>query len=77
MTGTMAEPKKSKKTGGGAGRNKSRHVQPRKAFHAPQELFDALERYQDATRPRPSDSECIRTAIEEFLEKRGFWPPAE
>jgi hypothetical protein len=58
-----------------ADRNKSRHVQPRKAFHGPPDLFAALQAYQDATRPTPSDSECIRTAIEEFLEKRGFWPP--
>lgn len=56
-----------------------RHADPRKAFHAPQELLDALERYREATRPQPSEAECFRTALEEFLEKRGHWPvkPAE
>lgn len=54
----------------------NRNVTPRKAFHAQQELFDALERYIAATRPQPSESECLRVALEEFLEKRGFWKHA-
>lgn len=75
MSATMTEPKKPKKPKAGTpDRNKSRHTQPRKVFHAPAELFEALQRYQDATKPTPSDSACIRTALEEFLEKRGFWP---
>jgi hypothetical protein len=52
-----------------------RHQKPRKAFHAEPELFAALEDYIEATRPRPDLSECLRTALEEFLQKRGFWPP--
>lgn len=51
-----------------------RHTQPRKAFHAPPELFAALEKYIASTRPQPSESECLRVALEEFLEERGFWP---
>lgn len=54
-----------------------RHTQPRKAFHAPQELFDALNRYIAGARPAPTDAAVLRTALEEFLEKRGFWPPKE
>jgi hypothetical protein len=50
-----------------------RHAQPRKAFHAPPALFAALEKFISSTRPQPSESECMRTALEEFLEKRGFW----
>ncbi|MCE9561104.1 MAG: hypothetical protein K8U57_03520 [Planctomycetes bacterium] len=73
MSLTMAEPKKPKTNKGD--RNASRHVQPRKSFHASQELFDALQTYQDSLKPTPNDSECLRTALEEFLEKRGFWPP--
>jgi hypothetical protein len=58
-------------------RGENRHVQPRKAFHADQALFDALERYIGSTRPQPSEAECFRVALEEFLEKRGFWPAKE
>lgn len=52
-----------------------RHSDPRKAFHAPQELLDALERYRESTAPPPSEAGCFRVALEEFLAKRGFWPP--
>lgn len=52
-----------------------RHADPRKAFHAPQELLDALERYRSETKPPPSEAGCLRTALEEFLAKRGYWPP--
>ncbi len=52
-----------------------RHADPRKAFHAPAELFAALEAYREATRPQPSEAECLRTALEEFLRAKGFWPP--
>lgn len=54
-----------------------RHTQPRKAFHAAQKLFDALEEFIASTRPQPSESECFRVALEEFLEKRGFWKTVE
>lgn len=54
-----------------------RHTKPRKAFHADQELFDALERFINASRPAPTESECLRIALEEFLAKRGHWPPAQ
>ena len=54
-----------------------RHTLPRKAFHAPAELFAALDRYATATRPSPTESAVMRIALEEFLEKRGFWPPKE
>lgn len=53
----------------------SRYANPRKAFHAPAELFAALERYIAGTRPQPTESECLRVALEEFLERRGQWPP--
>ena len=52
-----------------------RHTQPRKAFHAPANLFDAMERFIASSRPQPTESECLRVALEEFLQKRGFWPP--
>ena len=54
-----------------------RHTQPRKAFHAPAELFAALERYVSESRPAPTEASALRIALEEFLEKRGFWPPKE
>jgi hypothetical protein len=52
-----------------------RHRNPRKAFHASPELFDAMAAYIAATKPLPTDTQVLITALEEFLEKRGFWPP--
>ena len=54
-----------------------RHTQPRKAFHAPAALFAALEAYIATTRPQPTEAAVLRVALEEFLEKRGLWPPKE
>lgn len=72
MSTTMARPRKPTKPA--ADRNKSRHAQPRKAFHGPPDLFAALEKYRAETRPQPSESECLRVALEEFLAARGYWP---
>lgn len=54
-----------------------RHANPRKAFHAPAALFAALERYIAEAKPQPTDAAVLRLALEEFLEKRGYWPPKE
>lgn len=54
-----------------------RHAQPRKAFHAPGELFDAMGLYIEEAKPQPTDAAVLRLALEEFLEKRGYWPPKE
>lgn len=73
----MGKQKPGRKPASGRGRELStnRHTKPRKAFHADQSLFDQLDRYLESARPQPSESECLRIALEEFLEKRGFWPP--
>jgi len=60
----------SKRSKGG-----DRHAQPRKSFHAPAELFAALERYIADTRPQPTEAAALRAALEEFLSRKGFWPP--
>lgn len=54
-----------------------RHTKPRKAFHAAPELFAAMQAYIDATRPMPTDTQVLITALEEFLTKRGHWPKDE
>jgi len=51
---------------------KDQHKQPRESFHLPQELLDDLKRYVEHARPRPGKSEVLRTALEEFLQRRGF-----
>lgn len=56
------------------GRKGDRHTQPRKAFHGPPELFEALAAYLAGTVPAPAKSAVLRVALEEFLAKRGFWP---
>lgn len=85
MAGVMAQPRKrkpgprkdpdSKRSKGG-----DRHTKPRKAFHAGPELFEALDRYIDNTRPMPTESAVLREALEDYLAIRGHWgnrPPAE
>jgi len=52
-----------------------RNIHPRKVFHAPQELFTALEKYVATTKPRATESSAIRDALEDYLKARGFWPP--
>lgn len=58
-------------------KSEDRHVNPREVFHLTAELQDALEEYLAATRPSPKKSEVMRTALEEFLVTRGFWPPKD
>ncbi len=60
----------SKRSAGG-----DRHTKPRKAFHAPAELFAALDRYIEETRPQPTDSSVLREALERYLTDKGYWPP--
>lgn len=43
--------------------------------YVPQELRDALDDYLNKTKPKPSLTAAIETALEEFLQARGFWPP--
>ena len=45
-----------------------RHVHPRRSFHAPQALWDALAAYIEQAKPRPSESAVLRLALERFLE---------
>lgn len=54
-----------------------RHTKPRKAFHATAELFAAMQSYIDVTRPMPTDTQVLITALEEFLSARGHWPKNE
>ncbi len=55
-------------------KGESRHTKPRKAFHADPELFAAMQEYIDATRPMPTDTQVLITALEEFLKSKGHWP---
>ncbi len=52
-----------------------RHTKPRESFHADEALLEAMRQFIAETRPRTNKSEVMRTALEEFLEKRGHWPP--
>ncbi len=35
----------------------------------------AIEAYLASLRPKPSTTAVILVALEEFLERKGFWPP--
>jgi hypothetical protein len=75
----MSEPKRKpgrpKNPDSKRSKGSNRHKKPRKSFHADPELFAAMDAYRTATRPTPDESEILRTALEEFLVKRGFPPP--
>lgn len=55
-------------------RTEDRHAQPRYAFHASQELLDALELYCNESRPKVNKADAVRLALEEYLTKVGYWP---
>lgn len=57
--------------------SEDRHKEPREAFHLSEKLQAALERFRESKRPKPGKSEVMRTALEDYLEKEGFWPPTD
>ena len=71
---TPRKPGRPRKPDSKRSQGVDRHANPRKAFHGPAKLFDALEAYLKDTRPMPSEAETLRTALEEFLKSRGYWP---
>lgn len=53
-------------------RNDDRHTTPRKVFHAPAELFERLAKYRESLKEPLPDAVCLRVALTEYLERRGF-----
>jgi len=41
----------------------------------PPGLGAAFDRYLESQRPKPTANSAVVVAMEEFLQKRGFWPP--
>ena len=73
MLGTMPPPKKKSATP----RHQDRHKQPRLVFHLPQDLYDVFKAHVGALRPQPNEAAVLRLALEEYLARKGEWPPAE
>ena len=48
---------------------------PRESVHLPEELQEALIRHSELN--GMTKSEIWRVALQEFLERRGFWPPPQ
>ncbi len=69
MSATMAKPPKPES------RNTDRHIQPRLAFHMPQDLFDAFKHHVETSEPRPAEAAVLRLALQQYLERAGEWPP--
>ncbi len=67
----MAKKRPTSKRGQGV----DRHLKPRLAFHLDQTLLDVLTGHVESSRPRPTTTAVIVTAIEEYLSRRGLWPP--
>lgn len=64
--------KKKPERGRPSGQRKSVAFQVR----LPRPLAEALERYLDSLRPRPTATAAAVVAFEEYLTRVGFWPPA-
>ncbi len=47
------------------------------SFYMRDKLAAALEAYLDSLKPRPSAKGAIELALEEYLERKGFWPPPD
>ena len=48
--------------------------QGREAFQLPASLIAALSSFVEQHRPETSKSAVMRLALEEFLERHGYWP---
>lgn len=64
--GRKPDPNSKRQTG------KERNLHPRKAFHAPAPLFDALDRYIRETTPQPSEAAVMREALAVYLRGKGY-----
>jgi hypothetical protein len=40
-------------------------------------LGEALDRYIDSLRPRPTMTSVLEVMVEDYLKSKGFWPPQE
>ncbi len=69
--GPKPDPKSKRSQGG------DRHSLPRKAFHAPPEVFAALNRYVSDQKLETSESAVLRLALTQFLEREGYLNPKE
>ena len=58
----------------GRPRGADRHSQPRLAFHLDQDLLDAIDAYCAAQQVEPGRLGVARVALQQFLEREGFWP---
>ena len=47
------------------------------SVRVPPDLNDALVAYLKTLRPTPGVSETFRTALEDFLQTKGFWSPKD
>ena len=54
---------------------KNYYTGPRESFHMPPELHAAMLEYIGTLENKPGKSEVIRTALEKYLQAKGFWPP--
>lgn len=43
----------------------------------PPELGKAIDDYLGTLRPQPTLTAVVKVAIEEYLERHGFWPPKD
>lgn len=41
----------------------------------PETLVEAMHAYLGSLRPEPSVTTCMKTALEDYLVSKGFWPP--
>jgi hypothetical protein len=59
-----------------AEQKKPNRVGRSKNYYLSEDLISAIEHFRKSLSPMmPSETTVVRTAIEQFLEGKGFWPP--
>jgi hypothetical protein len=69
----MPPPKKPGRSGGGS-KKPNRNGVPIN-FWIPDDLHAALQAFRSAQRVKPSQTDVVELALQEFLQREGFWPP--
>lgn len=74
MLETMTEPKKPSRTGRDKSKKPQRSGKPINVW-LPLELHAALTSFMEDQRIEPKLTDVVEVALQEFLQREGFWPP--
>ena len=69
--------KNKSKSGPAAAPEPERKPQVAISLRMSKQLAEALDAYVHSLRPEPFTTSVLKTALEDFLAAKGFWPPAD